>query len=107
MELYCKDCKYVYEAPRCPSCGSKHGTPARGGDLCFLTEKEQIWSGMLSDVLEQNGIAHIRKNLLGAGLTVSIGLGFERVSFFVEYKDLARAREIVEELFPDGDADGQ
>ncbi len=99
MELYCKDCKLVYSTPRCPVCGGKRGTPACGDDICFLTEREQMWAEMLEDVLRQNGIPYIFKNRYGRGITVTLGFGAERVSFYVKYRDLPRAREIVEELF--------
>lgn len=99
MELYCKDCKLVYSTPRCPGCGNKRGETAREDDICFLTEREQMWAEMLEDVLRQNGIPYIFKNRYGRGITVTLGFGSERVSFFVKYRDLPRAREIVEELF--------
>ena len=97
--LYCEDCKTAYDTPRCPRCGNRRGREPLSDDICFLTETEQIWSEMLSDVLEQNSIAHLKKNLLGAGLTVTLGSGCERVAFYVKYKDLPAAQAITEELF--------
>ena len=99
MELYCKDCRLVYETARCPGCGNRRGEPPRADDECFLTERERIWSDMLEDVLNQNGIRYICKSRYGAWMTVRLGTGFERVDFYVHYEDLKRAAKIVEDLF--------
>ena len=101
--LYCEDCKAVYDTPRCAFCGNKRGREVTPEDICYLTEVEYVWSDMLSDVLNGKSILHIRKNLLGAGLTVKLGSSFERVDFYVKYKDLAAAKEVVEELFENPD----
>ena len=69
-------------------------------DICFLTEKELIWSGMLADVLKQNNIPFIQKSVMGAGLAMRAGQMLESVKFYVACKDFDAAQEIVEELFP-------
>ena len=68
-------------------------------DLCFLTEKESIWSGMLEDVLRQNGIAFVTKSSLGAAIATSVGHYMENIRFYVASGDLQRASELVSELF--------
>lgn len=69
-------------------------------DLCFLVEKEQIWSGMLADVLEQNKIPFLTKNRLGAGMALKVGPYMERVLFYVSYNHIQQAKDLVNELFP-------
>ena len=97
--MYCEKCRLVFDGERCPSCKSKKIRNPYPDDICFLTEKEYIWSGMLADVLEQNNIPFERKNVLGAGITVRIGYSFEIVRFYVFYRHLEAAEDIVEELF--------
>ncbi len=98
---YCQRCKTAFYGEICPSCGSKKIRPAKADDVCFLTEKEQIWGEMLSDVLRQNEIPFLRQGTLGAGLAMKIGPGMERFRFYVSYCDLKQARGAVEQLFGD------
>ena len=99
MLNYCEICCLTFEEERCPKCNRKSKRTVEPDDLCFLTEKELIWSGMLADVLRQKGIPFVEKNVLGAGLALRTGLLLERVRFYVLYKMLPEAEEIVEELF--------
>ena len=107
MSTYCKSCKLPFEGERCPVCGRKSKWEIKPDDVCFLVEKEQIWSGMLADVLKQENIPYVTKNVLGAGLAIKVGYMNERVRFYVMYQHLEKAREITEELFsrPDSDDD--
>ena len=68
--------------------------------ICFLTEVDAVWGGMLEDVLKQNGIPTLCKSTMGAGLAAKAGSMLERIRFYVRYEHLPRAKEIVEELFP-------
>ena len=100
MKYYCKDCKIVFdETSRCPACGSKKIAPAKDDDVCLLCEKEMIWSEVLTDVLKDNGIPCYKRGVLGAGLAMKIGAMFEKDLFYVNYRDLDRAKELTEELF--------
>lgn len=108
MKYYCKDCKVVFdEAERCPYCGTKKTAPAQDDDICLLCEKEAIWAEVLTDALKDNGIPCFRRNVLGAGLAMKIGQMFEKELFYVNFKDLDRAREIVNELFSDSRGEGE
>ena len=73
MALYCENCYILFEGKRCPVCGRKSSRGPEPSDPCFLTEKEQIWSDLLADVLKQNGIPFMRENVLGAGLALKTG----------------------------------
>ena len=107
MELYCELCCLPFEGRRCPVCGRKAVRGVEPEDLCFLTEQEQIWAGMLADVLQKEGIPCLRKSVLGAGLALKGGVMMERERFYVYFRQLDAAREIVEGLFavPDEEAD--
>jgi hypothetical protein len=99
MSLYCNTCCLPIDGERCPVCGRKSDRQVALDDLCFLTEKEQIWSGMLADVLKQRNIPFVQKNVLGAGLATKTGPMLESVRFYVFYKQLSEAKAIVDELF--------
>ena len=96
---YCAHCGGLTENDVCPSCGNRKLRPPEAGDLCFLVEKESLWSDMLADVLDQNGIPCMKKSSMGAGLAIRAGALFETFRFYVTYRDLERAQELVEELF--------
>ncbi|MBQ7475436.1 MAG: hypothetical protein IJS78_05895 [Clostridia bacterium] len=99
MTLYCGNCYILFDGKRCPVCGRKSARGPEPDDPCFLTEKEQLWGEMLADVLKQNGIPFIGKNVLGAGLSLKTGPMRERIRFYVPYGRLTEAGDIVEGLF--------
>ena len=111
MTFYCENCSILFIGDRCPACRRKSTRSAEPDDICFLTEKEQIWAGMLAEVLTQNNIPFIQKNVMGAGMALRVGPMFERVRFYVYYRHLDKAKEIVEELFSstgaENDADAE
>lgn len=82
-----------------PYAEKKNAKQIRSNDLCFLTEKEQLWSGVLADVLNQQKIPFVQKNVFGTGMAMKTGLMNERVRFYVFYGYLAEAKKIVDELF--------
>lgn len=81
--------------------GLQDKRPSGGGtdDLCFLVEKEQPWSEMLADILEQHEIPFYKKGNMGAGLSIKVGPLFERFQFYVPETCLEKARSLAEELF--------
>ena len=97
--MFCQNCNTLSDEKRCPVCGNRDMRMPAPGDYCFLTEQDQIWAGMLSDVLEQNSVAFITRSLLGAGITAKIGPIMERVRFYVPYSAYENAQSIVTELF--------
>ncbi len=99
MAKYCGKCFLSFDDERCPVCKRKSERNAEPDDLCFLTEKEQIWGGMLADVLAQNNIPFEQKSTMGAGMALRAGPMFETIRFYVFYRHLEEARKIVDELF--------
>ena len=97
--MYCEKCKHVFDGERCPNCRKGRVRPVRPDDPCFLAEKGSPLSGMLEDVLRQNGIPFLTGGRLGAGLSTYVGTILEVTRFYVRWSDLERARGIVEELF--------
>ena len=107
MPKYCSRCMLSFDGEICPACGSKRVKEAEPGDLCFLTEKDRIWAGVLADVLKQNGIPFLHKSSIGAGMAIRTGPMFETVRFYVCHEQLEKSAEIVNELFSkDGETVG-
>ena len=101
--LYCEKCKRLFESDDCPACG-RSGRQSTSDDLCFLTEKQAVWAGMLADVLRQEGLPFLQENPLGAWVTVKSGYMMARYRFYVRFEDLSRAQEIVKELVASEDS---
>ncbi len=100
MIVYCQKCKVAFDGNgNCPVCGSKKIRPALPDDICFLTDADPIFGGMLYDVLVQNGIPALSSSTIGAGMAMRAGSMFERVKYYVRYEHLSKAKQIAEELF--------
>ena len=99
--MYCAKCQRIIATRSCRDCGSYWVREVQPDDVCYLTEREQIWGEMLEDVLKQNSIPYIIRRTLGAGLSMSIGAMLECYRFYVPFGALEAAQEIVDELFPD------
>lgn len=99
MIMYCPNCNVLTNDSRCTVCGSKSVREPRADDYCFLTEKELIWAGALEDILNQNDIPYVTKNVLGAGLAAKMGPALERTRFYVPYAHFQTAQELEQEFF--------
>ena len=93
--MYCEKCCRVIEADRCPVCKSSHVREPEPADPCFLTEQDYIPSGILEDVLTQNGIPYLKKNVMGAGLAIKVGPMLDRSRFYVSFEQLKSAEKVV------------
>ena len=98
-KAYCERCDLLIPGDICPLCGSRRLRAPKEGDLCFLVEKEMIWSDLLSEVLRDNGIPFLKKGSMGAGLAMQAGFLTERYRFYVNYEHLSAAQALVETLF--------
>ena len=99
--MYCEKCCRVIEADRCPVCKSKRVREPEAKDPCFLTEQDYLSSGILEDLLKQNGIPYLKKDVMGAGLAIKVGPMLERSRFYVPFELLESARAVAEEVFPE------
>ena len=97
--MYCDKCSRIVEAERCPVCGSRKIREPEAGDPCFLTEQGFVSSGILEDMLKQNGIPFLKKDVMGAGMAIKVGPMLERSRFYVRFEHLETARELADELF--------
>ena len=99
MNMYCEKCCRIIDAGRCPVCRHSRVREPEPKDPCFLTEQDYLSSGMLEDVLKQNGIHFLRKDVMGAGLAIKVGPMLDRGRFYVPYEELQNALSVVEDLF--------
>lgn len=63
--MYCEKCSISFETKYCPACGNKSVRMTLSDDMCFLTEKELLWSDMLEDILKQNNTPVFTKKDVG------------------------------------------
>ena len=68
-------------------------------DPCFLTEQDFLPAGVLEDILNQNGIPFLKKNVMGAGLAIKVGPMLDRSRFYVPFEHMQKALPLLEDLF--------
>ena len=94
-----KKCCRIIEGDRCPFCNNRKVREPGEKDPCYLTEQDYISTGILEDVLKQNSIPYLKKDVMGAGMAIKVGPMLERSRFYVPYELLKNAMAIVDELF--------
>ena len=97
--MYCPNCNVLIKGEHCPVCGNQNLREPRADDYCFLTEKELIWACVLEDILKQNDISYVTRNVLGAGLTTKVGSAQERARFYVPFIHYAAAHNLEQDYF--------
>ena len=101
--MYCEKCSRVFEGERCPACDRGRVRPVGEDDVCFLAELDYVSSGILEDVLRQEGIPFLKKDVMGAGMAIKVGPMLERSRFYVAYPLLEKAGTVAEDLFAEAD----
>ena len=96
--MYCERCNRLVYKPKCPGCGRKDLRLPRDDDFCFLTEPEHLWTQALRDLLQDNGVEYVTRNVHGAGMVAKTGIP-QRVRFFVRFLDHQSAKELNEAFF--------
>ena len=96
--MYCERCNRLVHKQKCPGCGRKDLRMPQYDDFCFLTEPEPLWTQALKDLLQDNGVEYLTRNVFGAGMVTKTGIP-QRVRFFVRYRDYQQAKELNEAFF--------
>ena len=91
---YCEKCHMLLEEATCPECGGKRLRPVQEDDYCLLAEKEDLWAGMLEELLTNEGISCVRVGMRGAALVVNCGAS-ERYRMYVPYREMERAKDLL------------
>ena len=97
--MYCEKCCRIMEGDRCPVCRSRRVREEKPGDICLLTELDYVSSGILEDVLKQDGIPFLKKEVMGAGLAIKVGPMLDRSRFYVSLEHLDEATAVLNDLF--------
>jgi toxin ParE1/3/4 len=103
-EMYCEKCSRIIDADRCPFCKSRRVREPEAKDPCYLTEQDYISSGILEDLLKQNAIPYLKKDVMGAGMAIKVGPMLERSKFYVPFERLSDAVGVMDNLFSSADA---
>ena len=101
--MYCEKCRRIIQEDQCPFCKKSIVREPDPEDLCLLTELDYISSGILEDLLKQNNIPYLKKDVMGAGMAIRVGPMFEMSRFYVSYDQLGGAQEVIGNLFPPAD----
>ena len=96
--MYCERCNRLVQKEKCPGCGKRDLRMPTFEDFCFLTEPEPLWVQALKDLLEDNGVEYLTRDLHGAGLVTKTGMP-PRTRFFVRYRDYQKGKELNEAFF--------
>jgi len=105
--MYCEKCSRVFDGNDCPVCKKSKVREPEAKDPCYLTELDYISSGILEDVLKQNGIPYLKKDVMGAGMAIKVGPMLERSRFYVPFEQLESAAAVADELFSAADDGGE
>ena len=97
--MYCERCKRLFDGTVCPECGKdRWSREPRADDPCFLMERGAPWDGMLADMLDQHGIAHLTRSRFGAAIGMRAPL-LDSSRIYVRFDELEEAMGLAEELF--------
>ncbi len=95
--MYCASCNRLVYKEKCPGCGSRNLRLPGSEDYCFLTEPEPLWAQAMEDLLTDNGVEFLKRNVYGAGMISKTGI--RRIRFFVRYRDYEKAKELNDAFF--------
>lgn len=97
--MYCEKCCRIFDGEHCPNCRKSNVRQPEQGDPCFLAEENYVTSTILEDLLKQNNIPYLKKDVMGAGMAIKVGPMLERSRFYVPFERLSSATAIMEDLF--------
>ena len=103
MMLYCKDCKRLVDGPICPNCRRTRLRAALDADFCMVAELPYMQAEMLKELYADEQIPCTEQSVLGAAITVNLGVNFGRIRLYVPYACYAHAAELKDAFFS-GDA---
>lgn len=99
MPLYCENCMKLVEGPICRACRNRKLREVRPGDFCMVAEVHYMQAEMLKELYADNGISCTDRSVLGAGITVNLGVNVGFVRVYVPYDRLDEAKALYEAYF--------
>ena len=100
--MYCEKCNRIIETDRCPFCKNSKVREPEAKDPWLIAVQSQK-KALLEDLLKQNNIPYLKKDVMGAGMAIRVGPMFEMSRFYVSYDQLGGAQEVIGNLFPPAD----
>lgn len=99
MPLYCENCMKLVEGPSCPACQNRKLREVEPGDFCLVAEVHYMQAEMLKELFLDNDIPCTDRSVLGAGITVNLGVNVGLTKLFVPYDRLEFAKELYNVYF--------
>ncbi len=99
MALYCENCMKLVEGEICPRCRSRKLRAPEPGDFCLVAEVPYMQAEMLKELFSDNDIPCTDRSVLGAGITVKLGVNVGNVRVYVPYDRLELAKELYDAYF--------
>ena len=99
MPLYCENCMKLVEGPVCTRCRNRKLRDVEPGDFCLVAEVHYMQAEMLKELFSDNGIPCTERSVLGAGITVSLGVNVGLTRLFVPYDRLEEAKALYDAYF--------
>ena len=94
MPLYCENCMKLVEGPTCRACRNRKLREVEPGDFCMVAEVHYMQAEMLKELFADNGIPCTDRSVLGAGITVKLGVNVGFVRVYVPYDRLDEAKAL-------------
>ena len=99
MPLYCENCMKLVEGPICRVCRNRKLREVGPGDFCMVAEVHYMQAEMLKELFADNGIPCTDRSVLGAGITVKLGVNVGFVRVYVPYDRLDEAKALYDAYF--------
>ncbi len=99
MPLYCENCMKLVEGPTCRTCRNRKLREVEPGDFCMVAEVHYMQAEMLKELFADNGIPCTDRSVLGAGITVKLGVNVGFVRVYVPYDRLDEAKALYDAYF--------
>ena len=91
---FCERCNIACDGDRCPKCGRKKLRAVRDDDFCFVGRVDRVFGDNLKSNLEKENI-ECALMPYGNGFCSKFALPLESYLVYVRYKNLDRARQIL------------
>ena len=99
MPLYCENCMKLVGGPVCPACRNRKLREVEPGDFCLVAEVHYMQAEMLKELFRDNDIPCTDRSVLGAGITVNLGVNVGFTRLYVPYDRLDLAKELYNAYF--------
>ena len=97
--LYCENCMRAVDGTVCPHCRNRNLREPEDADFCLAAEVPYMQAEMLKELYADNGIPCTSRSVLGAAITVELGVNVGRTRLYVPYARLGEAKDLYDAFF--------